>query len=325
MRPSNTSPECDYEDIVKGFLLEIAYKQPDHDFDIELKTRVECAFESHGLSREFVSRIGPYIDTAIDIASFAYPFASREARDYIAIFTSYCVAIDDLAPEIITDLRDYMNRLVLRKTHGHQLLRGLTKFLGGQQTWRIFGQFGGDMIVKSTLEYISVTVVEQNQENNLHFCRDASDYLFFFRAKTGLSEAYAFFCFPDERDLTRYITAIPSLMVLLCYINDILSFYKEESEAGDPSGLIQNYAKAFGLTSLQSLCHIRKKTVEEARKICRIMSGDAVMAENLNRFISGYIFFHLVGRRYRLDELNIPAAVESRIVFEKMVEQKRRG
>lgn len=319
--PGSTVSRKQYEEVVNGLLHEISFQPPDFEFDMGLKGRVENSLESHGISREFISKIGQCINTATKITSFTYPFVSHEVREAIALYASYVITIDDLTTKILPDLKKYTTQLVLGQSHQHELLRGFTRFLGGQQ--QLFRQFGGDMIVKGSIEFISAAVVEQNQDKCLHLSSDASDYLVFFRGKTGVAEPFAFFCFPEnsnpeDQDLARYVAAIPSIMLFLGYVNDLLSFYKEECNAEDCPGFIQNHSKVHGFTLLQSLHQLRKETIEEVRKVRSILSHDTVMTERINRFIYGYIFYHLCSGRYRLHELNIPAAVDARTHFQEM-------
>lgn len=318
----STVSKKDYEAIVNGFLREVSFQPPHSGYDVGLKSRVENSLESHGISREFLKQNGPCIDTATKITSFTYPFVSHEVQEAIALYASYVITIDDLTTEILPDLKDYVGQAILGQSHQLELLRGFTKFLGSQQ--RLFGQFGGDMIVKGSMEFISAAVVEQSQDKCLHLPQDASDYLVFFRAKTGVAEPFAFFCFPEninpeERDLARYVSAIPSIMLFLGYVNDLLSFYKEECKAEDSPGFVRNHAKAYNITPLQSLRQLSKELMSEVRKIRSIFSDDNAMAERIDKFVHGYIFYHLCTGRYRLDELDIPAALESRNRFHQMV------
>jgi hypothetical protein len=171
---------------------------------------------------------------------------------------------------------------------------------------QLFGNFGGDMIVKGALEFVLVAAVEHRQDGQrkvqrLHFPREASDYLVYFRAKTGLAEVYAFSCFPEDlnpedRDLTAYIASIPFLMLFLAEANDILSIYKEQSKAGD-SGFVHDYSNVNGLTSLQTLRKLRVEMTEHVRKIRSIFSNNPVMTEQINQFIWGYISYHVYARR----------------------------
>ncbi|OOF98703.1 hypothetical protein ASPCADRAFT_2138 [Aspergillus carbonarius ITEM 5010] len=318
--PGSTISKRDYEQVVNGFLKDISFLPPTIEFDMGLKTRVENRLASYGISREFITKIEMCIKTATKISSFSYPFASSEVLEAIALYATYVISIDDMTSKILPDLQNYGSHLVHGQSHQHELLRSFTKFLGEQQ--RLFGKFGGDMIIKGTMEFVASTVVEQNQ-NGMHLSRDASDYLVFFRAKTGVAEPFAFFCFPEDinpedRDLAKYVSAIPNIMLFLGYVNDLLSFYKEELKEGDCPGFIQDYAMVHGATSLQALRQLRHETLEEVRKIRNILAGDPVLSERINQFIYGYIFYHLCAGRYRLDELDIPAAVEAKNRFREM-------
>lgn len=299
------------------FLGDISFQIPKFEFDVELKSRVENCLETHGISRKFITEIEPCINTATKITSCTYPFASPEVQEAIALYATYVISIDDMTGEILSHLENYSTQLVLGQTQRHELLGGFTKFLGDQQ--RLFGKFGGDMIVKGSMEFIASAVVERRQDG-IHLSRHGSDYLVYFRAKTGVAEPFAFFCFPENinpegEDLEKYIAAIPSIMLFLGYVNDLLSFYKEELNEEDSPRFIQSHAKVHGTTLLQSLFQLRIETVDEVRKIRSILSDDAILTERIDQFIHGYIFYHLCSGRYRLDELNIPAANEARSRF----------
>ncbi|PWY83875.1 terpenoid synthase [Aspergillus sclerotioniger CBS 115572] len=313
----STITKRDYEDVINGFLKDISFQPPTMEFDMGLKTRVENRLESYGISQEFITEIELCIKTATKISSCSYPFASREVLEAIALYATYVISIDDITGNILPDLQSYGSQLVHGQTHRHELLRGFTKFLADLP--QLFGNFGGDMIIKGTMEFIASAVVEQSQ-NGIHLSRDASDYLVFFRAKTGVAEPFAFLCFPEDinpedRDLAKYVSAVPNIMLFLGYVNDLLSFYKEELKDGDCPGFIRDYAMVHGATSLQALRQLRHETIEEVRKIRSILAGDPATAERIEQFIHGYIFYHLCAGRYRLDELDIPAAVEAKRRF----------
>ncbi|GKZ73714.1 terpene cyclase [Aspergillus niger] len=312
--PASTISKRDYEEVVNGFLRDISFRPPEVKFDVGLKTRVVSRLESYGISRRFIALIEPCITTATKISSCSYPFTSPEVLEAIALYATYVISIDDITNEILPDLECYGSQLALGQSQRHELLRGFTRFLGDQP--RVFGAFGGDMIIKGTMEFIASAVIEQNQDA-FQLSRDSSDYLIYFRAKTGVAEPFAFFCFPEDinpedRDLQKYVSAIPSIMLFLGYVNDLLSFYKEELKEEDSPGFVQSYAKVHDSTALHALQQLRHETIKEVRKIRRMLSNDVQMAERINQFIYGYIFYHLCTGRYRLTELNIPAAHDAR-------------
>lgn len=289
-------------------------------FDVGLKSCVENRLESYGILRKFIAEIELCIATATKISSCFYSYTSPEALEAIALYATYVIAIDDITGNILPDLECYGFQLVLGQFHRYEILRGFTKFLGDQP--RVFGVFGGDMIIKGTMEFIASVVIEQNQDP-VHLSGDASDYLVFFRAKTGVAESFVFFCFPEDinpedRDLLKYVSAVPSIMLFLGYVNDLLSFYKEEIKQEDSPGFVQSYVKVYYCTALEALRQLRHEIIKEVRKIWSILAKDAAMADRINQFIYGYIFYHLCTGRYRLNELNIPAAHDVRKRFQAM-------
>ncbi|OQE16085.1 hypothetical protein PENFLA_c029G04051 [Penicillium flavigenum] len=301
--PGSPVLKRDLEEIVNGFLSDISYQTPKSQLDVGLKTRVQEALESHGVSRDLIAQMDRCINAAVNIAYYTYPFASREAQDAI---TSYVISIDDFVGDIIPELENYVSEVTLGQSHQHELLRGFTKHLVSMQ--RLFGNFGGDMIVKGALE---------GKSNGCTFYAKLPTIWFTPERKTGLAEVFAFFCFPEDlnpedRGLTGYIASIPFLMLFLAEANDILSFYKEQSKAGD-SGFIHDYSNINGLISLQTLRKLRVGTTEHVRKIRSIFSNDPVMTEQINQFIWGYVSYHVYARRYRLDELNVPPAIEAKM------------
>ena len=71
--------------------------------------------------------------------------------------------------------------------------------------------------------------MNRGKSNGCTFHAKLPTICFYFRAKTGLAEPFAFFCSlddlnPENRDLTGYIASIPFLMLTLAEANDILSF-----------------------------------------------------------------------------------------------------
>lgn len=163
----------------------------------------------------------------------------------IALYTTYIISINKITSNILPDLKHYRSQLVLEHSQKHEILRGFTEFLKDQP--RVFNTFRSNIIINNTLELIASVVIKQNQDS-VHLSRDASDYLVFFRAKTGVTEPFAFFYFPEDihpedRDLPKYVSAVPSIMLFLGYVNDLLSFYKEEIKQGDSPGFVQSYTK----------------------------------------------------------------------------------
>lgn len=176
------------------------------------------------------------------------------------------------------------------------------------------------MIMKSAIDFIAAQPVEDEQDL-LHLSLDTSDFPRFFRYKTGMSETYSFFLFPEDRypeekNLHKYLPAIPTLIQFYDQTNDLLSFYKEEFDPGDSINFVHTQARLHNITPLESLKRTQTSVAELIQKLRRIFKNEPEMLKDIERFMQGYILFHLSAKRYRLAELNIPAAIEGRKRFQ---------
>lgn len=317
------SPESDTramrgtcEKIINGFLRDISFKPPALLICTqELRRRVTVRLRQQGVSLADLERIQGPISTGVKITSFSYPYISLDVQEYIACYAAYVISIDDLTRELAGDLEAFATRLTLGQPQGSSLLRGLTNYLGEQG--QVFGPFGGDMVIKGTLEFISSTGIEDNiPPESLHLPPEAAEFLNFFRAKTGVAEPFAFFLFPEDilpesTSLERYVAAVPSIMLLLGYINDILSFYKEEVAAAaaaqdDSTGFIRSHSKLYGISTLESLRRTKDEAVQLMQRLHGIFAGDETLLGYMEQFVQGYVMYHLSCNRYKLGELDIP-------------------
>ena len=304
----NQWTEREYEQIVNNFLSDISFKAPLARSKLDLQSLVEKRMASQGVSPIMMDRVKRCIKTGIKITTLTYSFLSPAAQEAIATYASYVISIDDLITELSKELETYTATLTLGRKHRHTLLQGLTNHLGDQ--CRIFGPFGGDMIVKGTIEFLSSAVIEARQTEGLFLPKDAGEYLNFFRAKTGVAEPFAFFCFPEDTYpetayLDTYVKAVPSIMLFLGYVNDILSFYKEEASPTDSAGFIHSHSKLHTISLAQSLRQITRETVQVVHQLRNICSEDHLLSQHMDKFIQGYIWYHLSCSRYKLSELNI--------------------
>ncbi|KFH42720.1 Trichodiene synthase-like protein [Hapsidospora chrysogenum ATCC 11550] len=316
--PDTRAMRATYEKIINEFLRDISFKPPTPVCTQELRRRVKMRLRQQGVSEADLEGIQGPISTGVKITSFSYPYVSLDAQEYIACYAAYVISIDDLTRELAGDLRAFATRLALGQPHGSSLLRGFTSYLGEQG--RVFGPFGGDMVIKGTLEFISSTGVEEIPPESLHLPPEAADFLNFFRAKTGVAEPFAFFFFPEDilpesTSLERYVAAVPSIMLLLGYINDILSFYKEEVVAAaaaaaaaqdDSASFIRSHSKLHGISTLESLRRTKVETVQVVEKLRGIFAEDKVLLGYMDQFVQGYVMYHLSCNRYKLGELDIP-------------------
>ncbi|KAK2765588.1 hypothetical protein FQN54_008442 [Arachnomyces sp. PD_36] len=313
--PGSDISKKDYEDLIHDFLQKVSYKNPKCILnDGDLRGYVEKRLKEHGMSDDTIGKMQHAINTGVDIASCSYSHLSVEARASIALFSSYFIATDDLSEDHGQEFQGYISQLVLGRPPELELLRGYTKAMSEKP--ERFGPFAGAMIIKSTLDYLSVTKVESEGVNLSRLSLDTLDFLDHFRGKTGIAEAYSYFLFPEDRypeekNLSRYIAAIPTLIQYFDYGNDVLSFYKEELSPTESQNFVHIQARLHGITPLESLKRTQEFTIGIIQKLRRIFADDPDLLEDIEGFIHKYIYYHLACKRYKLAELGIPAAVEA--------------
>ncbi|KAL5338232.1 isoprenoid synthase domain-containing protein [Aspergillus crustosus] len=250
------------------------------------------------------------------MTAYTYPFASASVQEAIASFAAYAISIDDLTSDFASDLQAYTTNLTLGCPQRHSLLQGFTTHLSEQP--RVFGAYGGDMIIKGALEFISSALVEFRDMDTLKLPAEAGDFLIPFRAKTGVAEPFAFFCFPEdthpEQDsLGKYLAIVPTIMLFLDYVNDILSFYKENmrmklASGSDSASFIKSYARLHGISLREALQRTTVEAVDVVKRLRAVCKQDPAVFGHIEPFIQGYISFHLSFPRYKLSELDIPLA-----------------
>ncbi|KAJ6143153.1 hypothetical protein N7471_002606 [Penicillium samsonianum] len=311
------SPEnkAELSGIIQAFLLDIGYEFPPLKLYPAVEDEVKLHFKNNGFSDEFVSKVEPQITTSVGIATTTFQTTPFNIQCTVAIFTTYCLIIDDFAhdPEFKHHLKRFNVCLLSRQPQGSPVLESMGVFLSSFHS--IFGQFAGDMIIKDSLQFISACYAEADSEN-LQFPPEAHLFPGYFRLKVGVAEAYSFMLFPmaqfSEAECLRYcLPLIPYLTWGFNWINDIMSFYKEMAEM-DNSNFIANSARCKGLTQiefLRKLCDDTSDVIQTLRTLGKAHFG---LSKVVEAFVSGYVTYHLTQRRYRTEELDMTFVSDAR-------------
>ncbi|KAJ6028446.1 Trichodiene synthase [Penicillium herquei] len=304
----------EYTEIFQSFLHEIDFQIPNHEYHAALQSEMTFHFTEEGFSENFIRLLRPILEASAGIAMTTFYHTSLEVQKNVGIYTTYAIFIDDQAKELEHDLKQFSLNLLCGKPQKNKLLESYAQFLMGMHD--LFGQFGGDMIIKDTIQFISACYLELKFEtNNLSFPRDAPDFPNYIRIKTGVAEAYAFMVFPEhlfseEKYLGSYLPIISYLQAYLNSANDIMSSYKEAFEEED-CNFVDNSAKMLGVTRIKALRKLCADTVELVGRLRCLSSTNSTLCVTIESFIHGYIMYHLCQRRYRLEELGLDVAIEA--------------
>ncbi|KAL1849307.1 hypothetical protein Plec18170_007599 [Paecilomyces lecythidis] len=302
-----------YADIIRKFLEDISFELPNFDYDVSTVTdRVERHFIMQNFETEFIAKVRPIIRWSAAYAVATYPFVNRQTQETIGIYTSYAIIIDDFPNDYRQDLKLFNSRVLRGAMQSNKVLQCFVEFLVNASP--SFGQFGGDMIIKSSLEFVSACYFEVEEGQRLHFTSNAPAFPRYVRLKTGVSETYSFFAFPEymlpeDLYLKHYLPAIPDLTDFFDYVNDIFSFYKEFTTIGDDRNFVLNSAQTHSMDIFQVLQNLCSEAREIIHRLCVV--SNVQVQSNMKQLVHGYIMYHLSQSRYRLAELGIPEAAEA--------------
>ncbi|KAJ4490603.1 isoprenoid synthase domain-containing protein, partial [Lentinula aciculospora] len=167
---------------------------------------------------------------------------------------------------------------------------------------RHFPRVTANLMISSTLNLVNALLLE-DQTKGLKISACADNYPAFSRTMSGASELYGLAIFPPDIPLGSFIQSLPSLMVFIVNVNDILSFYKEELN-GESVNHISLLAFCRGCSKTHAFHSLIQETIEAHQKIVRILESDKRALDSYRKFASGYVYFHTsLDSRYRLNEL----------------------
>jgi Trichodiene synthase (TRI5) len=280
-------------------------------YDLTIEQDIAKHLEFQGFSPKYISKASLIIRTSATIAATSYPFLTRRVRVLIGLYTTCVVTIEDRTREIIEDLKNFGTRVFHSQPQPNRLLQCWVDSI--TEIGKLWGPVGRDSIMKASLEFVDACILEYAYHDRIKFSTSAPSFPNYLRRKSGVGEAYAFFIFPqakypEDSCLALYLPAIYYLDLIICYLNDIFSFYKESVISNEPLTFISSYSRVNNITTLEALQQVYALTVEYLQKIRQIVSVDPRLQEDLEKFLQGYMFFHMTAARYRLSDLGILGA-----------------
>ncbi|KAK0475152.1 isoprenoid synthase domain-containing protein, partial [Armillaria novae-zelandiae] len=244
----------------------------------------------------------PYLVTGLNIAASAYHHVDNiNVKVYIAIYTAFAIYFDDAYPDDTDALIGVPNFTKNFASSEKQPTKMLDDFAGVlAEASQLFGEVTADLIVQGILKFMTALVLETRGKSETAIDK----YAIFLRELSGIAEAYAVFIFPSELPYSVYIQALPLLRDVICLINDIASFYKEEAD-GENNNLISFLAEANDEPKTKTLHKMVGKCMETHERVLLILSPHNDAHGMYKKFVKGYLAYHLGANRYRLDELKM--------------------
>ncbi|KAI0927893.1 terpene cyclase [Taiwanofungus camphoratus] len=283
---------------IQDFLERIRLTLPKYERDVELETRVKQVTQSW--DNELFIR--PNIVSAIIFTTTAYShISSSDTKLHIALFVSLLTSLDDPTLFASKTVYDLHQKLCTGSAQNNpDMLGRLTRLLAGM--WDHFPKSAANPIFVSTLRWINGTVLE-NESQDMILTFSALSFIEYRRSMSGAPEAFAAFIWEKARfpDVSVYVQAIPDALLYINYVNDILSFYKEELQ-NETGNYIQDRAAVTGRSALETLREVINDTVVAMGRI-RAILGEGEARDAWESFAKGYISSHFVNPRYRLRDV----------------------
>ncbi|EMD31358.1 hypothetical protein CERSUDRAFT_78286 [Gelatoporia subvermispora B] len=229
---------------------------------------------------------------------------SFETKVFIAAYTMFVSTLDR---------QDVFESLASHNFHGDlfigsvqprdDMLGQLAKLLS--TAWDLFPRFSANAILTSTLDFINMCFVENTSHSSIvPASPDSLPFIEYRRIYgTGLGAAYAVFIwekeqFPDEK---IFLKAMPDIMAFVSYVNDIMSFYKEES-VGEEGTYITDRARTSSKSHVETLHEVVNETVAAANRVRKLLD-EGPARDVWDKFVRNFITFHASSPRYRLREI----------------------
>ncbi|KAF9810168.1 hypothetical protein IEO21_07099 [Rhodonia placenta] len=251
---------------------------------------------------DFKETARPHINNALEMIESVYGhLTDLDAKVAVAIFTALGFTIDD--PNVLDSLAfDQFHRRHIDSTfHGDKSPLGLFAKVANQMV-EYYPSIAAGTILVSALQFVNASILENATRGTILHPK-ALPFVEYRRSVSGVSEAYA--CFIWEKAsfpaANCYIQAIPNVCLFINYVNDILSFYKEEL-VNELSNYINDRALVTGTSATDVLRDVIGETVAAAERVRGIL-GEGDARDAWDAFARGYIKFHIDAPRYRLREV----------------------
>jgi len=290
------------KDLIKTYLEQLGVPFVP-DASNEVFTRACCeSMVARGWSSETISALQPHLPAGVVMACTAYShLSSVDTRVFIALYTALHTHLDDVSAEHLEELRSFSSVHCQKGNHTYGVLNALSQILHALP--QHINRDAANLILTSSLNFITSLLLE-SEIPQIPMPKHSTDTKFtrYFRGIGGVAEPYALFAFSAEIPWVSYIQALPNMVAVINYGNDVLSFFKEEL-SGEQTNVISLTATIRDVPKLQIAQELKDEAVASDKLVFDLISPDKTVQDSYKAFRAGYVAFHTSLARYRLHEL----------------------
>jgi hypothetical protein len=300
--------EEEYGQVLSDFLKQIGFRMPSIGYDSSLEQPVVEYFARQPWDnhlKQKAAKMAKWMSTGLGMC---YPYASRQSQIAYGIHATFVLFIDDIVVELGKSLDHFQQNLVQGKSQEHSVLQSLVDFLALEDGY--LGSYGRSMMLKSTIEFVSGCIIERDYDGKMQPPFKATKFPDYLRQKTGYTEPYAHFVYPEEMfpeatHLQLYLPLIQDLCEFISYGNDILSFFKESVIGNERLNYICNVAFVNDISPADALRLVCHNVVENIKSIRTVLSDHPSMLKITEEFLCGYIAWYINQDRYHLTDITV--------------------
>jgi hypothetical protein len=296
--------KAQYEAILTDFfrVVPLPTEAPERDRSLEQAIIQSCL--SHGIDQKKSIKAA---ETSATLVEWMYPLHPKEVQLDIALFTAYCIEIEDIGTAFPDDIRNFRRNMMLGKPQ-KPIFESCLKLLGSLD--QHYDGFCSDKFATGMVNFMGCTLLEFDIDGRFESLDKSPKFPNYFRIMTGLAESYTYFVLSNDISspdaLNLLLQAAPEIMDFTDHVNDFLSFYKESIVSTERHNYVYQLAKARCTSTYEVLCGLSEDIKGYIANIQATVSENPTLSQYLNAYLYGFLAFHVQDRRYRFSELNIP-------------------
>ncbi|KAK1146209.1 terpene cyclase [Aspergillus melleus] len=263
----------------------------------------------HIPSEEHRRKAIPLLSVALLCATQVYPTLPFEVRLLITVYTAmfaYIDAYDD--DDFIRNLDQFAMNFSRGAAQPDPCLKYLAHLVAVEVP-KLWGPFASSCIVKATMDMVAGAILEKRFPSGFEHL--AQNFPAFLRRKSGDSEAYVLFnfpesLFPESEYLGLYIHSLPGAIEISDFTNDIMSHCKESIVGNEKNTYIVSEARRQNCSSAEVLDQTCQSTWAMHQHLHQKLAvADERVLQAYCSFVDGMAGYHIVDPRYRLGEMGL--------------------
>ncbi|GJJ08198.1 hypothetical protein Clacol_002406 [Clathrus columnatus] len=263
----------------------------------ELKVEVLKELEEINLALSLVKK---WLTWSCQLVENFYPSFPVDLRVLITLTLLIGFYVEDKVSKTPEALHNFQLNILIGRPQPDEVLECFSKVIMPRM-WNQYHPIVANAICIGIYEFIQGNAMEFLLKTIKHH-PSAPEFPKYVRLKSGAPAPLAYWLFYNIDDIKSYIQIMPDFFDALNWINDILSFYKEEID-GEDNNFIHMRARATGKSIVTTLEETSEETIFVIQRISETLSGVPEYLNIFEGFVARYIRFHTSTTRYRLKEL----------------------